>query len=112
MGNFFAKIIDWTESTQVRQQVADVDVVGLFSNPWFLVPFVSYMLYCLYKQAWKDIILVSSFTAVWWVSGTQYMNTLIVGNTLQIGKILPVLFGGAALLGFLIYLFFGRSCRQ
>ncbi len=109
MGDFFAKIIAWTESTHVREQVAEVDVVGLFSNPWFLVPFVLAVVYCLYKQAWKDIILIGAFLAVWWVSGTPYMDTLVVGNTLQINKILPVLFGGAGLLGFLIYIFFGRS---
>ena len=109
MGDFFAKIIAWTESTHVREQVANVDLVGLFSNPWFLVPFIFIIVYCLYKQAWKDLIIVASFVFVWWVSGTEYMATLVVGNELQIGKILPVLFGGAALLGFLIYMFFGRS---
>jgi hypothetical protein len=37
------------------------------------------------------------------------MQTLVVGGELQINRILPVLFGGAVTLGFIIYLFFGRS---
>jgi hypothetical protein len=63
----------------------------------------------LYKQNWKDIIIIAIFVAVWWVSGTNYMNSLLVGGEIQINKILPVIFGGAAVLGFVIYLFFGRS---
>ena len=109
MGDFIAKILAWIESTHIQEQVADVDYIGLFSNPWFLVPFVLAVLYLLYKQAFRDLIVISAFVAVWWVSGTEYMHTLVVGDELQIDKILPVLFGGAALLGFLIYLFFGRS---
>jgi hypothetical protein len=63
----------------------------------------------LYKQNWKDIIIIAIFVAVWWVSGTNYMNSLLVDGEIQINKILPVIFGGAAVLGFVIYLFFGRS---
>ena len=109
MGDFFAKIWAWVESTQIREQVADVDYVGLLSNPWFLVPFVLVVGYLLYKQAFRDLIIVAAFVAVWWVSGTEYMHTLVVGDELQMNKILPVLFGGAAGLGFIIYLLFGRS---
>jgi hypothetical protein len=109
MGDFFAKIWTWVESTQVQEQVANVDYVGLFSNPWFLVPFIILIGYLLYKQAFRDLIIVAAFVGVWWMSGTEYMATLVVGDTLQIDKILPVLFGGAALIGFLIYLLFGRS---
>lgn len=109
MGNFFDKILNFIASTHVIEQVTDVDYVALFSNPWFLVPFIALVVYLLYKQSFKDLIVIIAFIAVWWVSGTEYMNTLVVGDELQISKILPVLFGGAALVGFLIYLFFGRS---
>jgi uncharacterized membrane protein YraQ (UPF0718 family) len=109
MGDFFSKIWTLLESTQVREQVAAVDYIALSSNPWFLVPFVLLVGYLLYKQAFRDLIIVAAFVGVWWVSGTDYMATLVVGDTLQIDKILPLVFGGAALLGFLIYLLFGRS---
>ncbi|MEA3467577.1 MAG: hypothetical protein U9R57_05050 [Thermodesulfobacteriota bacterium] len=109
MGDFFANIWTWVESTHIQEQVADVDYAGLFSNPWFMVPFVSLVLYLLYKQSFKDLIIISAFIGVWWVSGTEYMHTLVVGDELQVEKVLPVLFGGAAMIGGLIYMIFGRS---
>jgi len=107
--SMFTGIMEWFESTHLQQQIADVDFVGLFTNPWFMVPFVALMVYLLYKQKFKDIILISMLVAVWWVSGTDYMHSLIVNGELQINKILPVVFGGAAALGLAIYILFGRS---
>ncbi len=95
--------------THLVEQVKTVDFGGLFSNPWFLVPFIALIGYLLYKQAFRDLIILVVILGVWYASGTSYMQTLVVGNELSVGKILPVLFGGAAILGFLIYLLFGRS---
>lgn len=103
------KFSAWFESTHLQQQIKDVDYIGLFSNPWFIVPFGMMVLYMVYKQKWRDLIIITVFVGVWWVSGTEYMNTLIVDGTLQIDKILPVIFGGAGALGVVIYLLFGRS---
>lgn len=103
------KFSTWFESTHLQQQIKDVDYIGLFSNPWFIVPFGMMVLYMVFKQKWRDLIIITVFVGVWWVSGTEYMNTLIVGDELQIGKILPVIFGGAGALGVVIYLLFGRS---
>ena len=105
----FAGIGNFIESTHLTEQVRNVDYNALFSNPWFMVPFVSMIIYMVYKGAFRDLILVALFMACWWVSGTDYMQTLVVGNQLQINKVLPVLFGGATVLGFVIYLLFGRS---
>jgi hypothetical protein len=109
MGDFFTNILAWVESTHIQEQIVDVDYVGLFTNPWFLVPCIAVIVYLLYKQGWKDLIVIVIFVAVWWVSGTEYMATLVVGDELQINKVLPIVFGGAGLLGFVIYLFFVRS---
>ncbi len=109
VGSFFSRIGDLVQATNLPDQIKDVDFVGLFTNPWFMVPFVAYVIYLLYKQAFRDLIIVGIIIAVWWVSGTEYMQTLVVGDELQINKVLPVLFGGAVILGFVIYLFFGRS---
>lgn len=109
MSDFFNGILAWIESTHIQQQVKDVDYAGLFTNPWFLVPFVALIVYLLYKQAFRDLIIISLFVAVWWVSGTEYMNTLVVGDKLDMYKVLPVAFGAAAAVGFVIYLLFGRS---
>ena len=109
MNEFFSKIMAFIDSTKVVEQVAEVDYVGLFTNPWFLVPFIALVLYLLWKQRWRDLTFIVIFIGVWWVSGTDYMQTLVVGEKLQVNKVLPVLFGGAAILGIVIYLLFGRS---
>jgi hypothetical protein len=97
------------ETTNLPQQISEVDFGGLFTNPWFLVPFIALVGYLLYKKAFRDLIIFAILLAVWYASGTEYMQTLVVGDELQVHKVLPVLFGGAAILGFIIYLLFGRS---
>lgn len=109
MKEFFGKIWAFIESTKVIEQVAEVDAAGLFTNPWFLVPFIALVGYLLWKMRWRDLAFLAIFIGVWWVSGTQYMQTLVVGEELQVNKVLPVMFGGAAILGVVIYLLFGRS---
>jgi len=106
---FFSKIISVVDSTNLPQQVRDVDAGGLFTNPWFLVPFIALIGWNVYKQAFKEIVLIAIIMGVWYISGTAYMDTLIVNGELQIGKILPVMFGGAAVLGVVIYMYIGRS---
>lgn len=106
---FFSNLKEWFFSTQIPDQIKDVDYIGLFSNPWFVVPFAIMVCYMLFKKKWTDLIIITIFIGVWWVSGTDYMNSLLVNGEIQISKILPVVFGGAAVLGFVIYLLFGRS---
>ena len=107
--DFFTKIVDFIHSTQVLQQFKEVDAVGLFTNPWFLVPFLCLIGYMLYKQDFKEIIVIFIGIGVWHISGTEYMDTLIVDNEIQLGKVLPVVFGAACILGVIIYMYFGRS---
>jgi len=109
IGAFFAMIGSWAQATQLPGQIRDVDYSGLFSNPWFLVPFVAMIIYMLYKQAFRDLIIVALIVGVWCISGMPYMQTLVVDGEVQLGKVLPVLLGAAGVLGFVIYLFFGRS---
>lgn len=97
------------QETHLPEQIKDVDFPGLFSNPWFLVPFVLLVGWLLYKKAVRDLIILGAVMGIWYASGTAYMQTLVVGGELQVSKVLPVLFGGAAILGFVIYLLFGRS---
>ncbi len=97
------------QETHLPEQIKAVDFPGLFSNPWFLVPFVALVGWLLYKKAVRDLIILGAVMGIWYASGTAYMQTLVVGGELQVSKVLPVLFGGAAILGFVIYLLFGRS---
>ena len=105
----FDNIFSFLDSTNLPEQITEVDSIGLFTNPWFLVPFIGFVGYLLYKQKWRDIIFVIIFILIWWVTGTDYMQSLVVGEELQVNKVLPVLFGGAVVLGIVIYLLFGRS---
>lgn len=109
MADFLSSIAAWFASTHLQEQIKDVDFPGLFTNPWFLVPFITLVGYLLFKQAWKDVVILGLLTAVWWFTGTDYMSSLLVDGEIQINKILPVVFGGAAVLGVIIYLLFGRS---
>lgn len=109
MSDFLASIGAWMESIKVFDQIKEVDTAGLFANPWFLVPFIALVVYMIYKQSWRDMALIAIFMGVWYVSGTDYMQTLVEGEELRIEKILPVVFGGGITLGVVIYLLIGRS---
>jgi len=108
-GSLFVRIDDFLQTTNLPDQIGDVDYIGLFTNPWFIIPLIAWVGYTVYKQAFRDLIITAIIIALWWISGTEYMQTLIVGGELQINKILPVLFGAAGILGFVIYMLFGRS---
>jgi len=108
-GSLAESIGQFVEKTHLVEQIKAVDIVGLSTNPWFLVPSIALVGYLLYKQAFRDLTILAALFAAWWASGTPYMQTLVVNGELQINKILPVLFGGAALLGLIIYLLLGRS---
>ena len=71
MSDFFKTIVDFIDQTHVFEQIKDVDAVGLFTNPWFLVPFIGMMGYLVFKKSWRDIIILTIFIGVWWVSGTD-----------------------------------------
>ncbi|MEN8232693.1 MAG: hypothetical protein ABFR35_08445 [Thermodesulfobacteriota bacterium] len=106
---FFNKIVEFIHSTQVLQQFKEVDALGLFTNPWFLVPFICLIGYMLYKQEFREIIVIFIGFGCWHISGTEYMATLIVDDEVQLAKVLPVVFGSACILGVVIYMYFGRS---
>ncbi len=109
IGSFFSFIGGLLQSTHLPEQIKSVDVAGLFSNPWFLIPFIAFVAYMIYKQAFRDLFIAVLFMGAWYVSGTHYMHTLVIGDELQINKVLPLLFGGAVVVGLVIYLYFGRS---
>jgi len=97
------------EQTNLPKQVEAVDFPGLFSNPWFLVPFIGLTGYLLYKKAFRDLGILGLLLGAWYASGTPYMQSLVVDGELQMTKVLPVMFGGAAVLGIVIYLLLGKS---
>ena len=107
--SFVASVGDFITRTKVVEQIKEVEALALFTNPWFLVPFIALVGYMMYKQAWKDIAILLIFLGAWYVSGTEYMQTLVKGDELQISKVLPVIFGGAVALGLVVYLLISRD---
>jgi hypothetical protein len=63
----------------------------------------------LYKQDFKEIVVIIIGFFIWHMSGTEYMASLIVDDEIQLAKVLPVVFGAACLLGVIIYMYFGKS---
>ena len=106
--NFFNKIIEFIHSTKVLQQFKDVDALGLFSNPWFLVTLICLLGYMAYKQNFREIIIIIGL-GCWHISGTDYMATLIVDDEIQLAKVIPVVFGATCILGVIVYMYFGGS---
>lgn len=90
MQNLITRITDFLDTTRVMEQIRQVDVTGLFTNPYFLVPFCILIGYFLYRQAFTNIALVGIFVGMWAFTDSSMMQNLIVNNELQIGKILPV----------------------
>ncbi len=109
MAGFFQKIGLWIDSTNLPQQIKEVDYVGLFTNPWFLLPFIGFLIYLLYKQSWNSVIMIGVGIGVWIFSGSSFMQNLIVDGELQLEKILPILAVGIVALGIIVYLLFIRS---
>jgi len=109
MADFFNSIDGLIKATRIPEQLSQVDAGGLFTNAYFLVPFIILVAYLLYKQAFSYLILLGIGIGVWIVSGTQYMQELIIDGQIQTDKVLPVAFGAIIVLGVLIYLLFIRS---
>jgi len=109
IGSILSRIGEFLQATHLPEQIKAVDVAGLFSNPWFLVPFIGFVAYELYKQAFRDLIIIGLLMGIWYMSGTPYMQSLVIGDQLQVDKVLPLLFGGAVVVGIIIYLLFVRS---
>ncbi len=109
MAEIFGKLLVFIESTGVLDQISSVDAAGLFTNPWFLVPFLLVIFYLLYRQSFTDIAVIGIGIGLWMFSGSSYMEGLMVDGQLDIGKILPVAGVWLAGLAVIIYLVFMRS---
>ncbi|MFA7383822.1 MAG: hypothetical protein WC001_10260 [Desulfurivibrionaceae bacterium] len=109
MSEFLGKIIDFFNSTNVPEQFRDTDVKALFTNPWFLAPFIAFIFYNLYKQATNTLVITGLGLGLWIFSGSSYMEGMVVDGFLQLNKVLPVagVFLGA--IGIAVYFLFMRS---
>jgi hypothetical protein len=109
MTDVLSPVMDFISSTHLLEQIRQVDVKGLFTNPWFLVPFIAQIGWWLYKQALNSLVCTAMVIGIWWFSGSSYAQGLVVDGQLQLGKVLPVAGVGIVVIVVLVYLFFIRS---
>jgi hypothetical protein len=102
-------IAEFINNTNIPEQFRQVDAGGLFTNPWFLVPFVAFVGYQLYKQSFTTLIIAGVAIGVWLFTGSPMAKDLIVDGQLQIGKILPIAGVGVVALAIIVYFLFMRS---
>ena len=86
-------IVEWFDSTHLVQQITEVDYAGLFTNPWFLVPFCILVAYLIYRQSWKDlaIILARMIPTVLFPDPGMPISTILDFRRSMIGDALPLL---------------------
>ncbi|MDF1613371.1 hypothetical protein [Desulfurivibrio dismutans] len=101
---FLASIAESINSTGVPGQIRNVEVMALFTNPWFMVPFVLFVVYKLYRQAVNTLVLTALVVALWILTGSPMMEGLIIDGELQLNKVLPV--AGVGLLAAVIAVYF------
>ena len=109
MNEFLGPVVEFISKTNVIQQIQEVDAKGLFSNTWFLVPFIGFICYNLYKQAMDTLAMTGLAIGLWLFTGSQYMEGLVVDGTVQIGKILPVAAVFIGAIAVAIYFLFMRG---
>jgi uncharacterized membrane protein YgdD (TMEM256/DUF423 family) len=109
MPDFLVSIAEFMRDTQVAEQFQAVDVSGLFTNPYFLIPFLALVGHIIYRKAVSTMILVIMGIGLWVFSGSPYMDDLIVNGELQLGKVLPLAGVGVGVIGVVVYLLFLRS---
>ena len=107
--SFVTSVSDFITSTKVMEQIQEVEATVLFTNPWFLVPFIGLTGYMIHKQAWRDIIILIIFIGAWYASRTEYMQPLVAGDELQLNRVLSVALGGVVALGLVVYLLISRD---
>ena len=106
---FFATFVDLLDSTKVPDQIREVKVADLFTNPWFLAPFLLFIGYNLYRQSVNTLVITGLVVGLWIFSGSTMMEGLIVDGHLQLDKLLPVAGVYLAAVAIAIYFLFMRE---
>jgi fucose permease len=109
MPDFLMAIGEFVQNTQVPRQFREVDARGLFTNIYFLLPFLAVIGHFVYHKAVGSLILLALGVGIWIVSGSPLMQDLVVNGELQMGKVLPVAGVGMVIIAVLVYVLFLRS---
>ena len=109
MADFFTKIMAFIDSTQIPAQFHAVDVKGLFTNFWFIIPFLALIGHQAFKKAFNNLVLIGIGLGLWVFTGTPYVQEIQINGEIQMDKVLPLVAVAVVTLGIIIYIFFIRS---
>ena len=109
MSEVFTELIAFWNNTQIPTQFHDVDTVGLFTNWYFLVPFIGMVGYMIFKRAVNGLILLGLGIGLWIFSGTPMVKEIYIDGEVQMDKVLPVAGVGVVSIAAIVYVLFIRS---
>ena len=107
--HLFKPLADFITKTGVPDQVENVKYKELFSNAWFLVPYLGMIGWNVYKKQLKTVIVILLFSGSWAFFGTPYMRDIMGRDEISLDAVLPLVGGACAVLGITIYLIFFKS---
>jgi len=103
---FFKPVLDFIIATKVPEQIDNIDYKGLFSNGWFLVPYLAMIGWDIYTKAITSLMIIILLTGCWAFFGTPYMQEILGQDEIPINAVLPLVGGACGVLGFIIYRIF------
>lgn len=109
MTGIMSSFSSWLANTHLVEQFQNVDVKGLFHNPYFLIPLILLALYFLYRQNFAYLISTALGLGLWIFSGSDYVRGAMVDGQIVLSKVLPIVGIGIGALAILVYLLFIRS---
>ncbi len=107
--HFFKPVGDFITSTGIPDQIQGVKYRELFTNPWFLVPYLGLLGWNFYKKQLNTLIIILLLTGSWAFFGTPYMRGIVSKGEVTLDAILPLVFGACVVLGVIVYLIFFKS---
>jgi hypothetical protein len=105
----FRPVVDFFVATGVPEQIENVKYKELFTNGWFLVPYLFLIGWNVYKKQLYTIIIILLFTGSWAFFGTPYMIDIMSRDEISLEAVLPLVGGACTVLAITIYLIFFKS---
>jgi hypothetical protein len=109
MEEFYLPILDFCKSTQIPAQIENVDVKGLFSNLYFMLPFLAIVGHTIYQKDYSSLTIGGLAIGIWILTGSEYMQSSSADGTIGMDKLLPILLGGIVIMAIIVYIYFIRS---
>ncbi|NTV13044.1 MAG: hypothetical protein HGA96_03785 [Desulfobulbaceae bacterium] len=106
---FFTPVVDFIVETKVPEQLENIQYKELFSNGWFLVPYLAWIAWNIYRRQINSLITILLLTGSWVFFGTPYMQNVMNQETIQLDTIIPLVGGACLVLGIIIYIYFFKS---